>query len=121
MTQDLDDTILKYKKFIALQGDKLDYVYNILKSFKKIFKKNENIDREYFKSYFKSIYYEIDLLQDILRICNEDLNYFLNSEKNVGCISFLKIRNLQFNLEYLSERKCNKCLEIIEFCISLTF
>lgn len=121
MAQDLNDTILKYKKFTALQSDKLDYVYSILKLFKKIFKKNKNIDRSYFKSYFKSIYYEIDLLQDVLRICNEDLRLFLNSEKNIGCMSFLNIRNLQFNLEYLSERKCNKCLEIIEFCINLTF
>lgn len=119
MVQELDDVILKYRKFTRLQSDKLRYIYNTLKSFKKIFAKNNNINKKYFKSYLKSIYYEIDLLQDILKTCNKDLEIFLNSEKDIGCLSFISIRNLQFNLEYLSDRQCNKCLQILEYCMSI--
>lgn len=119
MMQGLDDTILKYRKFTRLQSDKLSFIYTILKSFKKIFIKNKKLNKPYFKSYFKSIYYEIDLLQDILKTCSKDLEFFLNSENDIGCLSFLQIRNLQFNLDYLADRQCNKCLEILENCINL--
>lgn len=118
MIQGLDETILKYRKFTRLQSDKLSFIYTMLKSFKKIFIKNKELNRNYFKSYLKSIYYEIDLLQDILKTCSKDLEIFLNSENEVGCLSFLKIRNLQFNLDYLSDRQCNKCLEILESCMA---
>lgn len=118
MAQDLNEVILKYEKFINLQSDKLCFMYKTLNLFKKKFIKNKDIEKKYFKNILKSIYNEIDLMQEILRTCSYDLDLFIKSSADIGCISFLKIKNLQFNIDFLSETQCNKCLEIIEICIN---